>query len=203
MIDQIFLSWLSGIAVTCQHCYASDWGWVPGSTSGRTSQPKKCTLQGQDNWGNWGFPGVMKLWMAWEVLPWLVKCQELVVEVFIWSGLFHPTMVSLMTSSNANIFHITGPLSITGEFPSQRPVTWSFDIFFDLHLNKQLSKQLWVGWFETPWHSLWCHFNVQCAHSPKQSKFKPKMANKCNPKEGPVMKHNNRQQASPHRSPLT
>ena len=29
----------------------------------------------------------------------------------------------------------------TGEFPAQRPVTQSFDVFFDLHLNKRLSKQ--------------------------------------------------------------
>ena len=29
----------------------------------------------------------------------------------------------------------------TGGFPSQRPVTCSFDVFFDLHLNKRLSKQ--------------------------------------------------------------
>ena len=25
---------------------------------------------------------------------------------------------------------------VTGEFPSQTPVTWSFDVSFDLHLNK-------------------------------------------------------------------
>ena len=30
---------------------------------------------------------------------------------------------------------------ITGGFPSQRPVTQSFDVFFDLRLNKWLSKQ--------------------------------------------------------------
>ena len=30
---------------------------------------------------------------------------------------------------------------VTGEFPSQRPVTWSFDVFFDLRRNKRLSKQ--------------------------------------------------------------
>ena len=29
----------------------------------------------------------------------------------------------------------------TGDFPSQRPVTRSFDVFFDLGLNKRLSKQ--------------------------------------------------------------
>ena len=34
-----------------------------------------------------------------------------------------------------------GNSPVTGEFPSQRPVTPSFDVFFDLHPNKQLSKQ--------------------------------------------------------------
>ena len=42
-----------------------------------------------------------------------------------------------------------------GEFPSQRPVTRSFAIFFDLHLNKRLSKQSRRRWFEMPPHSLW------------------------------------------------
>ena len=30
---------------------------------------------------------------------------------------------------------------VTGGFPSRRPVTRSFDVFFDLHLNKRLTKQ--------------------------------------------------------------
>ena len=34
--------------------------------------------------------------------------------------------------------------------PSQRPVTRSFDVFFDLRPNKWLSKQSWGWWFETP-----------------------------------------------------
>ena len=34
-----------------------------------------------------------------------------------------------------------GNSPVTGEFPSQRPVKWSFDVFFDLSLNKQISKQ--------------------------------------------------------------
>ena len=41
-----------------------------------------------------------------------------------------------------------------------RPVTRSFDIFFALHLNKRLSKQSWVWWFETPSLSLWSHCSV-------------------------------------------
>ena len=46
------------------------------------------------------------------------------------------------------------------EFPSQRPVTRSFDVFFDLRLNKRLSKQPWGWWFETPSCSLGRHCNV-------------------------------------------
>ena len=48
---------------------------------------------------------------------------------------------------------------VTGEFPTQRPVTRSFDIFFVLHLNKQLSKQWRCRWFEMPARSLWRHSN--------------------------------------------
>ena len=44
--------------------------------------------------------------------------------------------------------------------PSQRPVTRSFDVFFDLRLNKRLSKQSRRRWFETPLRSLWRHCNV-------------------------------------------
>ena len=40
----------------------------------------------------------------------------------------------MMTSSNGNIFRVTGHLA------SQRPVTGSFDVFFDLRLNRRLSK---------------------------------------------------------------
>ena len=42
-----------------------------------------------------------------------------------------------------------------GEFPAQRPVTRSFDIFFNLRLNKRLSKQSWGWWFETLSCPLW------------------------------------------------
>ena len=34
---------------------------------------------------------------------------------------------------------------VLGEVPAQRPVTRSFDVFFDLRSNKRLSKQ-WRGW---------------------------------------------------------
>ena len=47
-----------------------------------------------------------------------------------------------------------------GNSPLQRPVTGSFDIFFDLCLNKRLSKQSRRRWFKTPSRSLWRHCNV-------------------------------------------
>ena len=48
-----------------------------------------------------------------------------------------------------------GNSPVTGEFPAQRPVTRSFDVFFDLRLN----KQSWGWWFETLSRSLWRHCN--------------------------------------------
>ena len=70
-----------------------------------------------------------------------------------------------MTSSNGNIFRVTGPLcgefTAPGEFPAQRSVTRSFDVFLDLRLNKRLSKQPWGWWFETTAWSLWRHRNVR------------------------------------------
>ena len=50
--------------------------------------------------------------------------------------------------------------AVTGEFPSQRTVTLSFDVFSDPRLNKQLSKESIRRWFETPSRSFWRHCNV-------------------------------------------
>ena len=71
-------------------------------------------------------------------------------------------LLVMMTSSNGNIFRVTGPLceEFTGEVTPQRPVTRSFDVFFDLRLNTRLSKQLRRRWFKTPSRSLWRHCNV-------------------------------------------
>ena len=70
----------------------------------------------------------------------------------------------MMTSSNGSIFRVTGPLcgefTGPGDFPAQRPVTRSFDVFFDRRVNKRLSKQLRGWWLETPSWSLWRHRNV-------------------------------------------
>ena len=78
---------------------------------------------------------------------------------------FKGAVFNMMTSSNGSIFRVTGPLcgefTGPGEFPPQRQVTRSFDVFFDLRLNKRLSKQPWGWWFETPSWSLCRHCNEQ------------------------------------------
>ena len=84
------------------------------------------------------------------------------------TSIFHDFM---MTSSNGNMFRVTGFCAwnsqvtagnspVTGEFPSHRPVTRSFDVFFDLRLSKRLSKQSRRWLFEMPSRSLWHHCNV-------------------------------------------
>ena len=64
-----------------------------------------------------------------------------------------------METLSAILTLCAGNSPVTGEFPSHRPVTRSFDVFFDLHLNKRLSKQSRRWWFETPSRSLWRHCN--------------------------------------------
>ena len=49
-----------------------------------------------------------------------------------------------------------GNSPVTGEFSSQRPVTRSFEVFFDLCLNKRLRHR----WLYTPTPSLWLLCNV-------------------------------------------
>ena len=70
---------------------------------------------------------------------------------------------AMMTSSNGNIFSVTGPLwgGFTGIrwIPLTKPVKRSFGVFFLLCLNKWLSKQSWGWWLETPSRSLWRHCN--------------------------------------------
>ena len=69
----------------------------------------------------------------------------------------------MMTSSNGNISALLAICAknspVPAEFPAQRPVMRSFDVFFDLCLIKRLSKQSWGWWFETLSCPLWRHRN--------------------------------------------
>ena len=64
-----------------------------------------------------------------------------------------------MEAFSALLILYEGNPSVTSGFPSQRPVTRSFDVFYDLRLNKRLSKPPKRRWFETPLRSLWRYCN--------------------------------------------
>ena len=84
----------------------------------------------------------------------------------LWVGYFLKTVHSYTTwwrhqmeTFSALLAICAGNSPVTGEFPTQRPVTRGFDAFFDLRLNKRLSKQSWGWWFETPSRPSWRHHN--------------------------------------------
>ena len=64
-----------------------------------------------------------------------------------------------METFSALLAICAGNSPVPGEFHTQRPVTRSFDVYFDLRPNKRLSKQSWGWWFETLSCSLWRHRN--------------------------------------------
>ena len=68
--------------------------------------------------------------------PWITSCFDIINETF-------STLLALCEGF------------WSGGLISQRPVTQSFDVFFDLRLSEQSRRQR----FEPPLHSLWCHCN--------------------------------------------
>ena len=76
-----------------------------------------------------------------------------------WTSWGHDDVIKMETFS-AILAFCAGNSPVTGEFPTQRPMTRSSNVFFDLRLNKQLSKQRRRRWIETPSRSLWRHCNV-------------------------------------------
>ena len=115
-------------------------------------------------------------WVGANLKPALILNEVLHRALPLWED---KPVDYMMTSSNGNIFRVTGLLcgefTGPGEFPAHRPVTRSFDVFFDLRLNKRLIKQPWGWWFETPSWSLWRQCNIQTnwrvATSPPLSKI--------------------------------
>ena len=105
------------------------------------------------------------------VMTQLIQATRLLVQKFVSTNnkenitphhLLFKGIDCMMTSSNGNSFRVSicaGNSPVPGEFPAQRPVTRSFDVFFDLSLNKRLSKQSWGWWFETLSCPLWRHCN--------------------------------------------
>ena len=89
----------------------------------------------------------------WQIIPFTNAHCHIDADVIKWK------------KNSAQLALCAGNSPVTGEFPSQRPVTRSFDVFFGLRMNKRLSKQSRGWWFGTPSRSFWRHCNgwISCA----------------------------------------
>ena len=85
--------------------------------------------------------------VAWEKLEQIWTC----LQTSLWRY--------QIETFSALLAMCAGNSPVTGEFPTQRPVTRSFDVFFDLRLNERLSKQSRGRWLETPSRPLWRQSN--------------------------------------------
>ena len=105
----------------------------------------------------------------------LLGHQHIFVQIFSNLDTFYitqssATVNSILLNVNLSCLLLTFPFSallaicaenspVSSEFPTQRPVTRSFDVFFDLRLNKRLSKQSRGWWFEMLSRPFWRHCN--------------------------------------------
>ena len=109
------------------------------------------------NHGNTDFWPITWLWtrVVWfRSRPWWNSAGRGIIEIHIWSLITSWCARNNVIEAWDRQFQVQ---TVTGEFPTQRPVTRSFDVFLDLRLKKRLSKQSWGWWFETPSRSLWRH----------------------------------------------
>ena len=68
------------------------------------------------------------------------QCNYLSVAQIPASGTKHDDVIKKkMETFSALLAICAGNSPVTGELPTQRPVTRSFDVFFDLRLNKRFS----------------------------------------------------------------
>ena len=98
-----------------------------------------------------------------QFICWLGSVPCVSAAVLAYNGVKTSWWRHQMETFSALLDICAGNSPVPREFSAQMPVTRSFDVFFDLRLNKRLSKQWWGWWFETPSHLLWRHRNDQFA----------------------------------------
>ena len=111
------------------------------------------------------------LWVQ-SIIRWLVLGNSLVPnmrQIIICTNddlvqYSHDDVIKMETFS-ALLAICAGNSPVPGDFPTQRPVTRSFDGFFYLRPNKRLNKQTWGWWFETPSRPLWRYCNASKPHT--------------------------------------
>ena len=106
-----------------------------------------------------------KIWISgiWKLLPHVGDCIK--------QHLTNKDMITWWRRQveifSALLAFCAGNSPVPGEFPSQRPVTRSFDIFVHLCLDQHLNKPWRRRWFETPSRSFWRHCNELCIYEQK------------------------------------
>ena len=102
-------------------------------------------------------------WVQVRSVEWLNHCSS-VCNKAVYRTLLkgHTWWRHHMETFSASLPICAGNSPVTGEFPAQRPVTRRIDVFFDLRLNKQFSKQSWGWWLVAPSRSLrlYCNENL-------------------------------------------
>ena len=127
------------------HLQLSPWGGKHNQGMTLNTFSNTGPLWGESTGGRWISPN--KGPVIEKAFPLL--CRLLVQAVRVWfSKDINPWWRHQMETFSALLTLYAGNSPVTGEFPSQRPVTQSFDVFFDLPLNKPLSKHPWRLWFD-------------------------------------------------------
>ena len=101
---------------------------------------------------------ILQWWSMFNV--WSLTVEQTVLEINSTASR-HTWWRHQMETCSALLALCVGNSPVTGEFPSQRPVTRGFDVFFYLGLNKRLSKHSQSRRFVTPPGSLWRHCSGQ------------------------------------------
>ena len=96
--------------------------------------------------------------MRWEQRYLFVRFLECIG--WIYSLYYCPWWRHQMETFSALLAICAGNSPVPGEFPAQMPVMRSFNVFFDVRLNKRLSKQSRGWWFEALSCPLWRHCNA-------------------------------------------
>ena len=96
-----------------------------------------------------------RLWNQAELIVFLPLLEY--ICHFHWS--LPPRWRHQLETFSALLALCAGNSTAAGDFPTQRPVTRTFDVSFDLRLNKRLSKQSWGRWSETASGPWWRHCN--------------------------------------------
>ena len=100
---------------------------------------------GQNTWIIYATPTRLSITTYWQTTGYLLP---------------HTWWCHQIETFSAYLAICAGNSLVPGEFPTQWPITRSFDVLFDLRLNKRLSKQSWGWWFQTISFPLWRHHNV-------------------------------------------